>query len=114
MLTKISSFLILLITLNCHAGLEISRDIIKDPVISRRCKALLRERQEKIEVRQKLNAMLLRNSRLIKQLNTQQKITKQRLKLNHTQIKNNLRLTGLKIKSMEENIIRKGCPGITL
>ena len=98
----------------CFAGLENIKDVITDPVISRRCKALLKSRSEKISTRQRLNAMLLRNNKLVESAKPAQKSVKQRLKLNETQIKNNLRLTTLRIQSMEENIVRKGCPGITL
>lgn len=98
----------------CHAGLEDLQDVIKDPVISRRCKVLLKDRSEKLQVQQKLHAMLLRNQRLQEQLNINEKTAKQKLKLNKTQISNNLRLTAIRIESMEENIVRKGCPGITL
>lgn len=90
------------------------KDIINDPVISRRCKALLRDRNDKIKVKQRLNTMFLRSERLEGQLRPSQQQAKHRLKLNQTQIKNNIKLTNIRIKSMEENIIRKGCPGITL
>ena len=51
-------FSLLLTTLGlCHAGLETIKDIITDPVISRRCKGLLQERSEKLQVQQKLNSM---------------------------------------------------------
>lgn len=97
-----------------YAGLDDLKDIIRDPVISRRCKSLLTDRSKKIRIQQKLNSMLLRNQKLQDQLKPQQKVAKQRLVLNRTQLKNNLKLTQIRIQSMEESIIRKGCPGITL
>jgi len=90
------------------------RDIIHDPAVSRRCKALLSERTEKIKLQQKLNSLLLRNQKLQHKSKPNQKSVKTRLELNHVQVKNNLRLVQMRLKSMEENIVRKGCPGITL
>jgi hypothetical protein len=102
------------ITLSAHATLNDLKDIIKDPVISRRCKALLLERNKKIRVQQRLNSMILRNKKLRDQLKPQQKVALQKLKLNRTQLKNNLRLNQIRVRAMEESIVRKGCPGITL
>ena len=108
-------FSLLLTTLGlCHAGLETIKDIITDPVISRRCKGLLQERSEKLQVQQKLNSMLLRNQKLQDKLKPQQQVSKQKLKLNRSELKNNLKLTSIRIKAMEENIVGKGCPGISL
>ena len=90
------------------------RDLIRDPVVSRRCKALLVERDEKVKIKQRLNAMLLRNQKLQKSLKSSQAITMKRLQLNEIQLRNNYRLTEIKVKAMDENIIRKGCPGVTL
>lgn len=99
---------------DCMSALIDIKSVITDPVVSRRCKTLLRERKHKIRVRQRLNAMILRNRKLQKSLKEHQKVAKQKLKLNQTQLKNNLRLTAIRVESMEENIVRKGCPGITL
>ena len=90
------------------------RDIIHDPAISRRCKALLSERTDKIRIQQKLNSLLLRNKKLQHKSKPNQKSVKTRLELNYIQVRNNLRLVQMRLKSMEENIVRKGCPGITL
>lgn len=98
----------------CHAQLDNIKDIIRDPVISRRCKALLRGRLDKIRVRQRLNTMLLRNEKLQGRLKASQEVVGNRLRLGQTQLKNNVRLTDIRLESMEENIVRKGCPGITL
>ena len=90
------------------------KDIIRDPVISQRCKILLKRRAEKIRVQQKLNAMILRNKKANDELKPSQRVTRQKLELNKAQLRNNLDLVRLRIKSMEENIVRQGCPGITI
>lgn len=90
------------------------KDIIHDPAISRRCKALLEQRSEKVRGQQKLNSLILRNRKLQEKLRESQKTVRTRLELNKVQLRNNLRLVQMRLKSMEENIVRKGCPGITL
>ena len=96
----------------CIAQSEMN--ILKEPILSRRCKNLLDDRQQKLSVEQRLTGMLIRNSELTSQAAEEQKTLKRRLELNKRQIENNLRLTKMRIKSMEENIIRNGCPGIIL
>lgn len=90
------------------------RDIIRDPSISRRCKSLIEERNEKIRTHQRLNALLNRSKKLQKIVKQNQVTAKSRIDITKTEIINNIRLTKLRIKTMEENIVRKGCPGISL
>ncbi len=97
-----------------HAQVDELGDVISDPAVSRRCKALLNERADKIKVLQTNQALVLRNKRLQKELKPKQKTLKSRLELNLFQLKNNLRLSQIALKGMEENIVRKGCPGLAL
>lgn len=90
------------------------RDIIRDPSISRRCKSLIEARNEKIRTHQRLNALLNRSKKLEKIVKKNQVTAKSRVDITKTEITNNIRLTKLRIKTMEENIVRKGCPGISL
>lgn len=90
------------------------RDIIRDPSVSKRCKALIEARNEKIRTHQRLNALLNRSKKLSKIVKNNQATAKNRIKITKTEIQNNIRLTKFRIKTMEENIVRKGCPGISL
>ena len=90
------------------------KDVITDPAISRRCKALINERNEKIQYIQKLNFLLLRNEKLKEKTKVNEVNLRNKLDLNQVQIKNNQRLSNMRLKSMEENIVRKGCPGLTI
>ena len=90
------------------------RDIIRDPTVSKRCKALIEARNEKIRTHQRLNALLKRTKKLNKIVKKNQVTAKHRIDITQTEVKNNIRLTKLRIKTMEENIVRKGCPGISL
>ena len=113
-----ATFLLTLLTFgltdNALAQSTPLRDLIRDPIVSQRCKALLTERDQKIRIKQKLNALLLRNQKLQKELKPTQKITLKRLQLNEIQLRNIVRLTEIKVRAMDEDIIRKGCPGVTL
>ena len=101
-------------SLQCMAKLTDVKDIIKDPIISRRCKTLLKERAEKIQIKERLNSLILRNQKLQNRAKSNQKTIINRLGLAQTQLSNTMRLTQIRIQSMEEDIVRKGCPGITL
>jgi len=58
--------------------------------------------------------MIIRNQKLQDQLKPKQQVALQNLTLHKIQLENNVRLATLRLKNMEENIVRKGCPGITL
>lgn len=93
---------------------EFSVNVITDPAISRRCQNLLEERNEKVDLRQKLGSLLARNERLAKITPDGKKSIARELKANRLSIGKELRLVNLKIQRDEENLIRKGCPGIQL
>lgn len=90
------------------------QDAIKQPVQSLRCKELFRERSDKIKVLQKLNGLLKRNEEMVKNVPKNKQGLLGRLKSNQIKIKNELHLSTLRLESMEENIVRSGCPGISL
>ncbi len=96
------------------SNLDSIRDVIKDPAVSKRCKALIKDRNEKIQTHQRLSALLKRNKKLLSNARLSQKVASKRLEITKLSIENNLRLTKFRIKAMEENIVRKGCPGIAL
>lgn len=113
-MTKILMLIFILSVSSVFAQVEELRDVISDPAVSRRCKALLKERSQKIKVIQTNQSLILRNKKLQKQAKPNQKTVKDRLEINLVQLKNNLRLSQIDLNSMEENIIRKGCPGISI
>jgi len=90
------------------------RDIITDPAVSRRCKFLIQKRNEKVTVQQRLNSLLQRNEKLLQRVKPEERSIQTKLEFSRTRIKNTLSLTKLKVRKMEENIVRKGCPGIAL
>lgn len=90
------------------------QDAITKPVLSLRCRDLFQERSQKIKVQQRLNALLSRNEDLIKKSPKAKQTLHGRLESTKVKIKNELYLTNLQIENMEENIVRSGCPGLTL
>lgn len=97
-----------------YAQSELTQSITDRPALSLRCRELHNERNAKIKVQQKLNALLQRNSQLIKKSPKARETLHATLKSNSIRIENELYLTNLQVEKMEENIIRSGCPGIAL
>lgn len=96
------------------SNLDDIRDVIKDPSVSKRCKSLIKQRNLKIEAKLKLSALIKRNKKLLTRVKESQKTVTKKLEITKLSLENNLRLTKYRIKAMEENIVRKGCPGIAL
>ena len=84
------------------------------PTQSLRCKEYFKDREIKIGMQQRLNALLQRNQLLIKRTPETKEAIRARILSNQVRVKNELHLTTLQISSMEENIIRSGCPGLNL
>lgn len=90
------------------------QDAITKPALSLRCKELFKDRSDKIVIQQRLNALLSRNQTLIKKTPKARDSMHARLISNQVKIKNELHLVNLQVESMEENIVRSGCPGLSL
>ena len=93
---------------------DFKRTVITDPSISRRCDLLSENRKTKISHKQRIMAMIERNKHLQK-LTPENKVTlKRKLEVNLGHLEHELTLVQTQIQFQEENIVRKGCPGITL
>ena len=90
------------------------QDAITKPVMSLRCRELFKERSDKIKIHQRLNGLIKRNEELIKKTPKTKEMLRAKLDSSRVKIKNERYLTGLQIETMEENIIRSGCPGLSL
>lgn len=108
------SLLIALSAAQMSYSQDYKRNVITDPSISRRCDALLNRRNLKIEHKQKLQSLIIRNEKLQKITPLEKRTVIKKLSRNKAGLEHELQLTLLKIKNQEENIIRKGCPGINL
>jgi hypothetical protein len=90
------------------------KTIITDPAISKRCYQMIEKRQEKITIKQKVRALIERNRYLQKMTPQNKKNAKDRLLINMRNLENEQKLIDFKIQNLEEEVIRKGCPGINL
>jgi hypothetical protein len=115
MARKVLTFLITLLGFMGKSYAEdYRRTVINDPSISRRCEVLTENRIEKIAHKQRILALIERNKHLQK-ITPENKITvKRKLEINLGHLEHELSLTQTQIQYHEENIVRKGCPGITL
>lgn len=95
-------------------NLTAGRSVITDPAVSRRCEALTKKRQAKIEYRQRVQDLLERNLK-IQQISPQnRKVALNKLRQTQRALKVELELSADRIQTLEEVIVRKGCPGIVL
>ncbi|MCY4524222.1 MAG: hypothetical protein OXB84_05750 [Halobacteriovoraceae bacterium] len=93
----------------------LARDsVINDPAISRRCEQLLFKRNRKKSYCQKLVELISRNQRLQKITPQNKKSVKSKLTANMRKLKQRLKLGKLRLEKYEEDIIKKGCPGIQI
>lgn len=107
--------MILALTTGLHAQDEsLMQDAITRPVLSQRCKELFKERAKKIKMKQRLNSLLQRNQSLLNKSPQAKQTLHGRLKSNQVKVKNEIYLNNLQIDTMEENIVRSGCPGLSL
>jgi len=93
---------------------DLLQDAITKPNLSFRCKELFKERENKIRMQQKLSSLLQRNESLTRKTPEDRDGIKARLKANHVRVRNELHLATLQLAHMEENIVRSGCPGLSL
>lgn len=88
--------------------------VIDDPSIARRCEILTDNRTLKLENKQRILALIERNKHLQKITPDNKISTKRKLETNLGHLEHELLLTEQQIQYHEENIVRKGCPGISL
>jgi hypothetical protein len=112
---SILTVIVLALSGEAHSQSEaLMQDGITKPVLSLRCRELFVERADKIKVQQRLNSLLQRNQDLIRKSPKAKQTLHGRLEANQLKVKNELYQTNLQIESMEENIVRSGCPGLSL
>lgn len=90
------------------------QDAITKPVLSLRCKQLFKERDDKIRVKQRLNGLLQRNETLARRTQANQQTVIAQTTATGIKLKQQIDDTTETIAKMEENIVRSGCPGLSL
>ena len=110
------------IILNCYLSFighsqvtnELFTDVITDPAVSFRCKELIKRRNEKVSIKQKAQFLLQKSKKLRDVTPINKKSVKRKLQRNAIALDQKLHILGLEISRMEEDIVRKGCPGLIL
>lgn len=106
--------MLLLLTPTLASPQNYRSTVVTDPSISRRCDALINKRNLKVEHKQKLKGLIVRNQKVQKIVPSEKRSVRQNLQKNLNHLEHELKLTLVQIQNQEESIIRKGCPGITL
>jgi hypothetical protein len=88
--------------------------IVRDSLISERCKNLLLQRDRKVQIIQKLNDLKRRNLKLFTEVAPHKETYINKIEMTRNRINNNLLFEKTRLKNMEEKIVRRGCPGIIL
>ena len=87
---------------------------ISHPVLSGHCQNLLQQRQQKIEFRNRIGALIFRNQSIKERLAPNQHTLRHNLENNRRALDREYHLALLKIQKMTEDILRRGCPGIEI
>ncbi len=88
--------------------------LLLDPALSRRCKELLVDRNDKVALKRKIVSLIKRNEDILKNTPKNKELGAARLRRTLNVLQQERQVTEMKISSMEENIVKQGCPGITL
>ncbi|MFZ4712093.1 MAG: hypothetical protein ACOYL6_00140 [Bacteriovoracaceae bacterium] len=88
--------------------------LLLDPALSRRCRELLIDRNDKVALKRKIVTLIKRNEDILKHAAKNKELGISRLKRTLSVLGQERIVTELKIGSMEENIVKQGCPGISL
>jgi hypothetical protein len=93
---------------------DFERSVITDPAISRRCESMLEQRRRKIQNKQRLDALIVRNQTLQRAAPDNKVSVRKDLEQHLNRVQQERRLTLMQIQDIEETIVRQGCPGIQL
>lgn len=93
---------------------DFERSVITDPAISRRCESMLKKRRQKVQNKQRLDALVVRNQTLQRAAPENKVSVLKDLDRNLSRVQQERQLTLMQIQDIEETIVRQGCPGIQL
>ena len=99
---------------NKSYGFNPKRSVITDPAITLRCKEITDKREQKLAHKLKLQALKTRSKRLLSIAPPNKKTIKKQLQQTYKKTIRELIVTKEKIHKLEEQIVRKGCPGINI
>ncbi|MBF0359465.1 MAG: hypothetical protein HQK49_00545 [Oligoflexia bacterium] len=89
-------------------------NVVTNPKISIMCDELLKTRENRIILKQKAIALSKRIEKLRTQIPERKKTLIKKLEYISSRVDQQIELMNLQAKSLEENIVRRGCPGISI
>ena len=100
-------------TLSSAWGNDLEQQIVSAaPLPPSICQELAHRRKLKMEHRQKLAALVVRNLKLQKEVPRNKKILLKKLDVHLARTKGELRMSGDSVQYLGEKLIRRGCPPI--
>ena len=89
-------------------------EVYLPPSSSLLCDSLKKSRSERIIIKQRLQGLLIRNKRLLASADKRKESVIRKLERVGSEIRFKKEQNKYQIESLEERIIRKGCPGILM
>ncbi|MBF0206666.1 MAG: hypothetical protein HQK53_07230 [Oligoflexia bacterium] len=97
-----------------NAGMLSNGDQMINPAISTRCRELLKYREERIRLRQKAQFLSRRIQRLQNEAPERRVYYKKKMDFIAIEVSHELHILNFQIQVIEEDIVKKGCPGIKI
>ena len=107
-------FLLILVNYAFAAPQKKDFEVYLPPSSSLLCESLKKNRSERIIIKQRLQGLLIRNKRLLASVDKRKESVIRRLERVRSEIRFKKEQNQYQIESLEEKIIRKGCPGILM
>lgn len=113
MITKVFKGLILLCVMGSYSAIGVER-LENATTLSPRCKNMLEKHKQRVHLKQRLKALISRNSRLQKITPLERKELREVLRENMVRLSHKLEYIVTKAEREEEQMIRQGCPSISI
>lgn len=91
-----------------------SWELLNDPALSLRCKELLQDRNDKVKLKQKTKYLLKRSRGIAENAPANKKSVIKKMNTAAADLERRIQIFDLQIEKSEENIVRRGCPGLIL
>ena len=86
--------------------------VLPDPVIGERCEEMAERRKAKYQYKERLKELIVKNMNIRRETPPQKERLLRSLAKIHNDLNQRRHLIQMQIANLEEDIIRKGCPGI--
>lgn len=93
---------------------ELIPHTVTDPTLSLRCQMLIEKRNQKLQAKRRAQALLRRSQTLQEMAPQIKQSIRQRLEINSKKLEKGLSTLESRAQKITEDIVRKGCPGLSL